>query len=221
MTETSPLATFSRRTMRPGEGDSRVAPDAYLEEVGKAGQALPGLEVGIFDDQHRPLPHDGEAMGDVLVRGPWVCSEYYRNPLPDRFRGDWLVTGDVGRIDERECLVLSDRAKDLVRSGGEWISSVDLENHVVALRGVAQACVVAQPHPRWDERPIALVVLEEGATVGIEEVRAHCLERFARWQLPDDVLVVDSIPLTATGKMDKKTVRADLEAAGYRLPELR
>ena len=221
MTETSPLATFSRRTMRPGEGDSRVAPDAYLEEVGKAGQALPGLEVEIFDDQHRPLPHDGEAMGDVLVRGPWVCSEYYRNPLPDRFRGDWLVTGDVGRIDERECLVLTDRAKDLVRSGGEWISSVDLENHIVALRGVAQACVVAQLHPRWDERPIALVVLEEGATVGIEEVRAHCLERFARWQLPDDVLVVDSIPLTATGKMDKKTVRADLEAAGYRLPELR
>ena len=127
----------------------------------------------------------------------------------------------MGSIDRRECLVNSDRSKDLVRSGGEWISSVDLENHILLLDGVAQACVVAQPHPRWEQRPVALIVLDEGASVNRERVLTHCAGRFAKWQLPDDVLVVDSIPLTSTGKMDKKTVRADLGAAGYRLPELR
>ena len=134
---------------------------------------------------------------------------------------NWLITGDVGRIDPEEYLVISDRSKDLVKSGGEWISSVDLENHLVALGGVAQACVVAQPHPKWDERPVALIVRAGDIDIGTEEVIAHCATRFARWQLPDDVLFVDSIPLTSTGKMDKKAVRARLESDGYRLPELR
>ncbi|MDE2850565.1 MAG: long-chain-fatty-acid--CoA ligase [Acidobacteriota bacterium] len=222
MTETSPLVTFSRRVARP-DGGRRVAaaPEAYLAEVAKAGQALAGVEVEIFDADFNRLPHDGRATGDVLVRGPWVCSEYYRSPRPEQFHDDWLITGDVGSIDRRECLVISDRSKDLVRSGGEWISSVDLENHILSLDGVAQACVVAQPHPRWEQRPVALIVLDEGASVDRERVLTHCAGRFAKWQLPDDVLVVDSIPLTSTGKMDKKTVRADLGAAGYRLPELR
>ena len=182
---------------------------------------MPGLELGIFDDEFNRLPHDGEAVGEILVRGPWICAEYYKNPQPDRFHEDWLITGDVGKIDADGYVIISDRSKDLVKSGGEWISSVDLENHIVALPGVAQACVVAQPHPRWEERPVALVILDEGAEVPTERILEHCATAFAKWQLPDDVLYVESIPLTSTGKMDKKTVRAGLEKEGYQLPSLR
>ena len=117
-------------------------------------------------------------------------------------------------------MIISDRSKDLVKTGGEWISSVDLENHIVSLNGVAQACVVAQPHPKWDERPVALIVLEAGKEVSKEEVITHCSKAFAKWQLPDDVLYIDEIPLTSTGKMDKKIVRADLDSKGYVLPDL-
>jgi len=127
----------------------------------------------------------------------------------------------LGKIDPEEYLIISDRSKDLVKSGGEWISSVDLENHIVALDGVAQACVVGRPHPKWDERPIALVVKKPGGEVSTKQVIDHCAGQFAKWQLPDDVLFVDTIPLTSTGKMDKKTVRAQLDAKGYELPDLR
>ncbi len=219
MTETSPLATLSRRIMKRSQVS--LSEDAQFANVAKAGQIMPGLDIEIFDENFNPLPHDGETVGEILVRGPWICSEYYRNPQPERFHDGWLVTGDVGKIDPEEYLIISDRSKDLVKSGGEWISSVDLENHLVALDGVAQACVVAQPHPKWDERPVALVVLEPGREVSDRQIMAHCATAFARWQLPDDVIRVESVPLTSTGKMDKKVVRADLEAQGYRLPELR
>ena len=219
LTETSPLATVSRRVMKHAHRELSV--DAQFENVAKAGQVIPGLEVEIVDEAFRPLPHDGESTGEILVRGPWVCSEYYRDPQPERFRDDWLITGDVGRIDPEEYLIISDRSKDLVKSGGEWISSVDLENHLVALDGVAQACVVAQPHPKWDERPVALIVRAGDTDIGMDDVIAHCATRFAKWQLPDDVLFVNAIPLTSTGKMDKKAVRARLESEGYRLPEIR
>ena len=138
-----------------------------------------------------------------------------------KFHEDWLITGDVGSIDSEEYLIIADRSKDLVKRGGEWISSVDLENHIVAMDGVSQACVVAQPHPKWDERPIALVVLEDGASVSFEQISSHCAMKFAKWQLPDDVLFVDQIPLTSTGKLDKKNVRSQLEQDGYVLPDLR
>ena len=219
MTETSPLATLSRRVMKRGQ--LSLSEDAQFENVAKAGQVMPGLELDIFDEDFNRLPHDGESVGEILIRGPWICSEYYHNPQPERFHNGWLITGDVGKIDPEEYLIISDRSKDLVKSGGEWISSVDLENHIVALDGVAQACVVAHPHPKWDERPVALVVLDAGATVSVKRILDHCAEAFARWQLPDDVLFVDSVPLTSTGKMDKKVVRADLAAQGYQLPDLR
>lgn len=219
MTETSPLATLSRRVM---QGRHRALPsEAQLANVAKAGQVLPGLELDIFDENFQRLPHDGESVGEVMVRGPWICSDYYKNPQPDRFRDGWLMTGDVGSIDAEEYLIIADRTKDLVKSGGEWISSVDLENHIVAMEGVAQACVVAQPHPKWDERPVALVVLNDDAEVSEQAILRHCATRFAKWQLPDDVLYADAIPLTATGKLDKKAVRADLAAQGYQLPDLR
>ena len=219
MTETSPLATLSRRVMKRGQLE--LSEDEQFENVAKAGQLMPGLELDIFDENFNRLPHDGETVGEILVRGPWICSEYYNNPQPEKFHGDWLITGDVGKIDPEEYLIISDRSKDLVKSGGEWISSVDLENHIVAMDGVAQACVVAQPHPKWDERPVALLVLEPDAEVSAEAVIAHCETAFAKWQLPDDVLYVDAIPLTSTGKMDKKVVRADLDQQGYQLPDLR
>ena len=219
MTETSPLATLSRRVMKRSQ--LSISEDQQFANVAKAGQVIPGIELEIFDEDFQPLPHDGETVGEILVRGPWICSEYYNNPQPEKFHDGWLITGDVGKIDSEEYLIISDRSKDLVKSGGEWISSVDLENHIVALDGVSQACVVAQPHPKWDERPIALVVLEAGRDVAVAQVMTHCEEAFAKWQLPDDVLYVDSIPLTSTGKMDKKVVHARLEQEGYTLPSLR
>jgi fatty-acyl-CoA synthase len=219
MTETSPLATLSRRVMKRSQ--RKLGEDQQFSNVAKAGQIMPGIEVEIFDEAFNKLPHDGETVGEILVRGPWICSEYYNDPQPDKFHDGWLITGDVGKIDPEEYLIISDRSKDLVKSGGEWISSVDLENHIVALDGVAQACVVAQPHPKWDERPVALVVRKPGADVSKETILEHVARNFAKWQLPDDVLFVDSIPLTSTGKMDKKVVSADLDAKGYRLPDLR
>jgi fatty-acyl-CoA synthase len=219
MTETSPLATLSRRVMKRSQ--LSLSEDEQFENVAKAGQLMPGLELDIFDEEFNRLPHDGETVGEILVRGPWICSEYFNNPQPDKFHDGWLITGDVGKIDPEEYLIIADRSKDLVKSGGEWISSVDLENHIVGVEGVAQACVVAQPHPKWDERPVALVILEPGKDVSEQTILQHCEAAFAKWQLPDEILYVDSIPLTSTGKMDKKVVRADLEAKGYQLPSLR
>ena len=219
MTEMSPLGTLSRRHAK--FGDDQKPMDARYPDMGKAGLLMPGLELDIFDENNQRLPHDGEQIGEICVRGPWICNEYFKNPQPDKFFDDWLITGDVGSIDENEYLIIADRSKDLVKSGGEWISSVDLENHIVALEGVQQACVVAQPHPKWDERPVALVILQEAGAVSSDMISQHCETKFAKWQLPDEILFVNEIPLTSTGKMDKKTVRANLEQDGYVLPDLR
>jgi fatty-acyl-CoA synthase len=218
MTETNPLGTISRRVAKRSQRDLPL--DLQFANVAKAGLPIAGLEIEIVDDDFQPLPHDGEAMGELLIRGPWIVDEYYNDPQPDKFHDGWLITGDVAKIDPGEYLIITDRSKDLIKSGGEWISSVDLENHIVAIDGVVQAAVVARPHPKWDERPVALVVLSEGAHVTPDEVRSHCAGAFAKWQLPDDVLVVDALPLTSTGKLNKKAIRADLDAKGYKLPGL-
>ena len=219
MTETNPLGTLSRKVAK--RSHLKLSEDQQFENIAKAGLASPGLEIEIFDENWQPLPHDGEAVGELLIRGPWICSEYYNDPQPEKFHDGWLVTGDVAKIDSEEYLIIADRSKDLIKSGGEWISSVDLENHIVALEGVQQAAVVAQPHPKWDERPVALVILFEGANVTRELIIEHCSEIFAKWQLPDDVVFVKEIPLTSTGKIDKKVIRGQLEADGYQLPDLR
>ena len=219
MTETNPLGTLSRKVAK--RSHLKLSEDQQFENIAKAGLASPGLEIEIFDENWQPLPHDGEAVGELLIRGPWICSEYYNDPQPEKFHDGWLVTGDVAKIDSEEYLIIADRSKDLIKSGGEWISSVDLENHIVALEGVRQAAVVAQPHPKWDERPVALVILFEGANVTRELIIEHCSEIFAKWQLPDDVVFVKEIPLTSTGKIDKKVIRGQLEADGYQLPDLR
>jgi len=219
MTETNPLGTLSRKIAK--RSHLSLTEDQQFDNIAKAGLVMPGLEIEIFDEQWNPLPHDGEAVGELLIRGPWICSEYYNDPQPEKFHDGWLVTGDVAKIDSEQYLIIADRSKDLIKSGGEWISSVDLENHIVALDGVAQAAVVAQPHPKWDERPVALVILVEGSNITGELILEHCAEIFAKWQLPDDVIFVDTIPLTSTGKIDKKTIRAQLEEDRYQLPDLR
>ncbi|MFQ5353228.1 MAG: AMP-binding protein, partial [Candidatus Binatia bacterium] len=219
MTETNPLGTVSRKVAKYAHRD--LSEDRQFDNIAKAGQLMPGLEMEIVDENFDPLPHDGESVGELLIRGPWICSEYYNDPQPDRFHDGWLITGDVAKIDADEYLIIADRSKDLIKSGGEWISSVDLENFIVALEGVAQAAVVARPHPKWDERPVALLVLAKGARVSSQEVLEHCSKRFAKWQLPDDVIFEDSLPLTSTGKIDKKAIRAELARRGYELPDLR
>jgi acyl-CoA synthetase (AMP-forming)/AMP-acid ligase II len=219
MTETNPLGTLSRKIAK--RSHINLTEDQQFENIAKAGLLMPGLEIEIVDDDWQALPHDGEAVGELLIRGPWICSEYYNDPQPEKFHDGWLVTGDVARIDSEEYLIIADRSKDLIKSGGEWISSVDLENHIVALPGVVQAAVVAQPHPKWDERPVALVVLVEGANVTKDLILEHCAEIFAKWQLPDDVIFVEQIPLTSTGKIDKKTIRSELQQQTYQLPDLR
>lgn len=219
MTETNPLGTLSRKVAK--RSHINISEDQQFENIAKAGLLMPGLEIEIFDEEWNRLPHDGEAVGELCIRGPWIASEYFNDPQPDKFHDGWLVTGDVAKIDTEEYIIISDRSKDLIKSGGEWISSVDLENHIVGLAEIAQAAVVAQPHPKWDERPVALVVMAEGCELDQDAVLQHCSSIFAKWQLPDEVIVVDTIPLTSTGKIDKKSIRAKLDEDGYQLPDLR
>lgn len=219
MTETNPLGTLSRKVAK--RSHLKLTEDQQFDNVAKAGLLMPGLELEIVDEHWNPVPHDGESVGELIIRGPWIAASYFNDPQPDKFHDGWLVTGDVAKIDSEEYLMIADRSKDLIKSGGEWISSVDLENHIVSLSGVTQAAVVAQPHPKWDERPIALVILVEGSNVTSDLILEHCGSVFARWQLPDDVIFVDAIPLTSTGKIDKKKIRADLEEQRYKLPDLR
>ncbi|MEC9222766.1 MAG: long-chain fatty acid--CoA ligase [Pseudomonadota bacterium] len=219
MTETNPLGTLSRKVAK--RSHINLSEDHQFENIAKAGLSMPGLEIEIFDEEWNPLPHDGEAVGELCIRGPWIASEYYNDPQPDKFHDDWLVTGDVAKIDSEQYVMISDRSKDLIKSGGEWISSVDLENHIVAMPDIIQAAVVAQPHPKWDERPVALVVMNEGAKLNVAAVIEHCSNTFAKWQLPDEIIETDNIPLTSTGKIDKKTIRAKLDEEDYQLPDLR
>jgi fatty-acyl-CoA synthase len=219
MTETNPLGTLSRKCAKYTQ--QTLSEDEQFENIAKAGLTMPGLEIEIFDEEWNRQPHDGETVGELCIRGPWIAAEYYNDPQPEKFHDGWLVTGDVAKIDKNQYLMIADRSKDLIKSGGEWISSVDLENHIVALPGIAQAAVVAQPHPRWDERPVALVIMADGAELDQQAVLEHCAKIFAKWQLPDEIIKTDAIPLTSTGKIDKKVIRAQLEADGYKLPDLR
>jgi len=219
MTETNPLGTLSRKCAKYTQ--QTLSEDEQFENIAKAGLTMPGLEIEIFDEEWNRQPHDGETVGELCIRGPWIAAEYYNDPQPEKFHDGWLVTGDVAKIDKNQYLMIADRSKDLIKSGGEWISSVDLENHIVALPGIAQAAVVAQPHPRWDERPVALVIMADGAELDQQAVLDHCAKIFAKWQLPDEIIKTDAIPLTSTGKIDKKVIRAQLEADGYKLPDLR
>jgi fatty-acyl-CoA synthase len=209
MTETSPLASVAwpKHAMRDWDTD-RLTDRVRT----KAGLPIPGVDVLIRAADGQEVPFDGATMGDLYVRGPWVADGYWRGAGAEQFdSGGWFHTGDVAVGSPDGYFVIADRSKDLIKSGGEWISSVDMEADIMSMPQVAEAAVVAMPDPRWQERPLAFVVVSGSAPVTLETVRGH-LESlgWARWQLPDRVELIDRIPVTGTGKFDKKLLRARL-----------
>jgi fatty-acyl-CoA synthase len=206
-TETTPLVTLNR--LKPSLAHLSDADKWELRK--KQGLPLPGLDVEIRDHDGRFLPHDGKSVGEVLIRGPWITASYYNDErTADAFTDGYWKSGDAGTIDEHGYLKITDRFKDIIKSGGEWISSIDLENALMAHPAVLEATVVGVAHPKWEERPLALVVLRKEAVgkTKKEDIIGFIAPQFAKWQLPDEVLFVDAIPKTSVGKFSKKDVRA-------------
>jgi fatty-acyl-CoA synthase len=162
----------------------------------------------VVDDSGQVLPRDGKSTGEIEVRGPWVTGSYYRDPVSAKFRDGWLRTGDVGRLDARGFITISDRAKDVVKSGGEWISTLELESALLDHPAVREVAVIATPDERWGERPLACVCAAPGQAVSPDELRDHLSGRVVRWWLPDQWAFVDEVPRTSVGKHDKKLLRA-------------
>ncbi|MEV0673309.1 fatty acid--CoA ligase [Mycobacterium sp. NPDC050441] len=201
MTETSPLATVAKPL--PGVSEER-----QWEMRVSQGRSMCGVEVRVVDDEGAALPSDGAAVGELEVRGPWITGAYYLGRDAEKFDTGWLRTGDVGSIDQQGYVTLTDRAKDVIKSGGEWISSVELENHLIAHPAVLEAAVVGVPDERWQERPLAVVVLHEGASAEPAELREFLADKVVRWWLPERWTFVEQVPRTSVGKYDKKTIRA-------------
>ena len=183
------------------------------------GLPLPGLEIRVVDDQGRDLPHDGHAIGEILVKGPGVATSYFKaEGTSTSFIDGYWRTGDVGKILPTGYLKLTDRLKDVIKSGGEWISSIDMENALTAHPNVLEAAVVGVADDRWQERPVALVVLAPGTSASREEILTTLDGLFAPWQMPDQVHIVESIPRTSVGKIDKRAIRDDLTSRAGRQP---
>ena len=201
MTETSPIAAlaFPPRGCDPAD------------EMGwraKTGRVIAGVEVRIVDGAGQVLPWDGTSVGEIEVRGPWITGSYYRVAADDKFDDGWLRTGDVGTVDAKGYIQITDRAKDVIKSGGEWISSVELENAIMAHPDVLEAAVIGIPDERWEERPLACVVLREGALCSPSVLAGALAARVARWWVPDRWSVIDEVPKTSVGKFDKKVLRS-------------
>ena len=208
MTETSPMATLAWPA-------PNTPAEKHWEIRATQGRPMCGVEARIVDDEGAPLPNDNVAVGELEVRGPWITGSYYRNTDPSKFESGWLRTGDVGRIDAQGYITLTDRAKDVIKSGGEWISSVDLENTLIAHPQVREAAVVGVPDERWQERPLAAVVLHDDADVTPDELREFLSDKVVRWWLPERWTFVTEIPRTSVGKYDKKTIRARYADGAY------
>ena len=212
MTETSPVGSLAIAPAR-----TEVGSDEYWSYREKQGRLLPGFQARLMGPDGEPQPWDGESVGEIEVSGPWVTGSYFLNgeesakdtvEMAAKFSDDgWLRTGDVGLITADGFLQLTDRAKDVIKSGGEWISSVDLENAIMAHPDVLEASVIGVPDPKWDERPLASVVLNEGATVTADELRDFISGKVAKWQLPERWAFIDEVPKTSVGKFDKKVLR--------------
>ena len=207
MTEMSPVGSVAR-------------PPAAVEETEhwryRSTQGRPAslVEARLVRDGGEDVPWDGKSTGELEVRGPWVARRYYGDDAgEEKFDDGWLKTGDIAAIDEAGYIIISDRTKDVIKSGGEWISSVELENEIMAHPAVREAAVIARPDERWGERPLACVVPEEGETLTLEDLREHLAPRVAKWWLPDALEIVDEVPKTSVGKFDKKVLRARLSAA--------
>ncbi len=204
MTETSPVASVAR----PPKGASDY--EAW-EAKAKAGRPLPLVEARIVGDDGEEVEWDGESTGELEVRGPWIARSYYNDPSGDeKFHDGWLRTGDVAAIDPQGYIKITDRAKDVIKSGGEWVSSVDLEVALMAHDCVAEAAVIAKPDEKWQERPLACVVRKEGMDVSAAELCDHLADRVATWWIPDEFAFIDEVPKTSVGKFDKKVLRKQL-----------
>jgi fatty-acyl-CoA synthase len=219
MTETSPLCALAI----PPKG---IPPEEEMDWRAKTGRIVPGVEIRICAEDGTVLPRDGETVGEFEVRGPWIAASYYGDPSPDRFHDGWLRTGDVGSLDNKGFMQISDRTKDVIKSGGEWISSVELENEVMAHAGVFEAAVVAVPDPKWSERPLVAVVRGDGSSVTADELVDHLNGRVSKWWVPERWTFIEELPKTSVGKFDKKVIRADyadgkLEVIELELPSSR
>jgi fatty-acyl-CoA synthase len=205
MTEMTPLGTVCRL-----KSDIEALPeDERYAYRAKQGYAVAGVDLRIVDDAGREQPWDGQSMGEIQVRGPWVIRSYFNNPESvDRFTADgWFRTGDVAVIDPEGYVQITDRTKDLIKSGGEWISSIDVETMIMAHPKVLEAAVIAVPHPKWVERPLACVVPKPGAAIAPDEILEFLRPKLAKWALPDAVEIIDAVPKTSVGKFDKKVLR--------------
>jgi fatty-acyl-CoA synthase len=213
MTETSPLATVSV----PRSSMADWSPERLRAVRAKQGMPLPGVEIRVVDDAGTPLPWDGKSIGELEVRGPWIAASYYQDPRSaDAFHDGWFRTGDVVTIDADGYVQITDRAKDVIKSGGEWISSVELENLIIGHPDVLEAAVIGLAHDRWQERPLACVVPKPGRTVTREAILAYLEPKVARWWLPEDVVLVESLPKTSVGKLAKRDLRERFK--GHRWP---
>jgi acyl-CoA synthetase (AMP-forming)/AMP-acid ligase II len=215
MTEMSPLGVTN--TMKAGL--EHLTDDEQLDLAVKAGRGIFGCELRIVDDEGEELPWDGVAYGALQVRGPWVCSDYFKlNGAAGAHTDDgWFDTGDVATIDAEGYMAITDRTKDVIKSGGEWISSIELENTAMGHPAVAEAAVIGLAHPKWTERPLLVVVKADGQDVSVEEMLAFYAGKVAAWCIPDDVVFVAELPHTATGKLKKIDLRQQF--ADYQFPE--
>lgn len=210
-TETSPVTFVSV----PKAATDQLPEVERFEKLAKTGLLLPGLEMRVVDGDGKEVAHDGVAMGELLLKGPWVLREYYKNPekTKESFMDGWFRTGDIVTVDPDGYMQIADRTRDLIKSGGEWISSVDLENAIMAHPGVAEAAVIAIADEKWQERPLACIVLtpEARGTVTKTDILAFLEGKVAKWWLPDEVLFIDEVPKTSVGKFSKKTLREQFE----------
>jgi fatty-acyl-CoA synthase len=193
MTETSPLASVARS-------------DDWSKRVTQ-GRFMAGVEIRLVAEDGSICAWDDEAVGEVECRGPWITGSYHLDDDPDKFHDGWLRTGDVGRISPDGFLTLTDRSKDVIKSGGEWISSVELENAIMGHPAVAEAVVVGIPDDKWGERPLASVVLKDGEDASADDLKEFLADKMAKWQLPDSWAFIDEVPKTSVGKFDKKVIR--------------
>lgn len=205
MTETSPLGVVNK----PLPKHDGLGPEEMAKLITKAGRGVWGVEIKIVNDDGEHLPWDGKTSGHVYVRGPWIASGYYREEKSRLDSEGFFPTGDIGTIDPDGFLQLVDRSKDVIKSGGEWISSIELENAAASHPQVAEAAVIGVAHPRWQERPLLIVVLKDKATIGKDELMSFLEGHVAKWWLPDDILFVDELPHTATGKLLKTKLREE------------
>ena len=214
MTETSPLASVAN----PPPGLTKEEEWRYRDSQGRV---FCTVEARLAGDGGAVLPNDGEAVGEVEVRGPWITGSYYQDDDPAKFDDGWLRTGDVGTLDEHGYIHLTDRAKDVIKSGGEWISSMELENILMAHPDVAEAAVIGVADEKWGERPLAAIVLRGGADVTADKLRAFLAEQVPRWQLPERWCFIPEVPKTSVGKFSKRTMRDAYQAGEYEIIEIR